>query len=283
MKHGRKKAAYIALLLLISLPAMLSAIPGVAVYQLQAPAIPEQTAQTVDNLVFSFIKELKTYTIFDLRKEPVPADFPVDTAIDYIFFGVLEEVPEGLKLELILKGRKDQFTRIISKVYGSINKILLDSRLLVFNLFDFSVPLEQIASTAPQSEPAAEFGYVETVDSLAGSWKGEPGLDRVMILRGGRGMAVFSSGVSVSLELKIDNGYLLVTQKGSLQPRQFLNLPDAIAQQAVQQTNPPQWRFLVSPDKKILSGTKVDAQIQYNETAIISVKYGTATVEWLRD
>lgn len=262
---------------------MLSAIPGVAVYQLQAPAIPEQTAQTVDNLVFSFIKELKTYTIFDLRKEPVPADFPADTAIDYIFFGVLEEVPEGLKLELILKGRKDQFTRIISKVYGSINKILLDSRLLVFNLFDFSVPLEQIASTAPQSEPVAEFGYVETVDSLAGSWKGEPGLDRVMILRGGRGMAVFSSGVSVSLELKIDNGYLLVTQKGSLQPRQFLNLPDAIAQQAVQQTNPPQWRFLVSPDKKILSGTKVDAQIQYNETAIISVKYGTATVEWLRD
>lgn len=283
MKHGRKKAAYIALLLLISLPAMLSAIPGVAVYQLQAPAIPEQTAQTVDNLVFSFIKELKTYTIFDLRKEPVPADFPADTAIDYIFFGVLEEVPEGLKLELILKGRKDQFTRIISKVYGSINKILLDSRLLVFNLFDFSVPLEQIASTAPQNEPVAEFGYVETVDSLAGSWKGEPGLDRVMILRGGRGMAVFSSGVSVSLELKIDNGYLLVTQKGSLQPRQFLNLPDAIAQQAVQQTNPPQWRFLVSPDKKILSGTKVDAQIQYNETAIISVKYGTATVEWLRD
>jgi len=283
MKHGRKKAAYIALLLLISLPAMLSAIPGVAVYQLQAPAIPEQTAQTVDNLVFSFIKELKTYTIFDLRKEPVPADFPADTAIDYIFFGVLEEVPEGLKLELILKGRKDQFTRIISKVYGSINKILLDSRLLVFNLFDFSVPLEQIASTAPQSEPVAEFGYVETVDSLAGSWKGEPGLDRVMILRGGRGMAVFSSGVSVSLELKIDNGYLLVTQKGSLQPRQFLNLPDAIAQQAVQQTNPPQWRVLVSPDKKILSGTKVDAQIQYNETAIISVKYGTATVEWLRD
>ena len=283
MKHGRKKAAYIALLLLISLPAMLSAIPGVAVYQLQAPATPEQTAQTVDNLVFSFIKELKTYTIFDLRKEPVPADFPADTAIDYIFFGVLEEVPEGLKLELILKGRKDQFTRIISKVYGSINKILLDSRLLVFNLFDFSVPLEQIASTAPQSEPVAEFGYVETVDSLAGSWKGEPGLDRVMILRGGRGMAVFSSGVSVSLELKIDNGYLLVTQKGSLQPRQFLNLPDAIAQQAVQQANPPQWRFLVSPDKKILSGTKVDAQIQYNETAIISVKYDTATVEWLRD
>ena len=284
MKYRGTKKLYIALLLLlISLPSALSALPGVAVYQLQAPTITEQITQTVDNLVFSFIKELKTYTIFDLRSQSVPADFPNDPAIDYIFFGALEEVPDGIKLELILKGRTEQLTRIISKVYDNVNKILLDSRLLVFNLFDFSVPLEQLARSLPQTEQNTEFGYIETVDSLAGSWKGEPGLDRVMILRGGRGMAVFSSGVSVSLDLKIDNGYLLVTQKGSLQPRQFLNLPDEIARQAVQKTNPPQWRFLVSPDKKILSGTKVDAQIQYNETAIISVKYDTATVEWLRD
>lgn len=283
MKYRGTKLYIALLLLLISLPSVLSALPGVAVYQLQAPTMTEQTAQTVDNLVFSFIKELKTYTIFDLRSQSVTADFPNDPAIDYIFFGALEEVPEGIKLELILKGRKDQFTRIISKVYDNINKILLDSRLLVFNLFDFSVPLEQLARSLPQTEQNTEFGYIDTVDSLAGSWKGEQGLDRVMILRGGRGMAVFSSGVSVSLDLKIDNGYLLVTQKGSLQPRQFLNLPDEIARQAVQKTNPPQWRFLVSPDKKILSGTKVDAQIQYNETAIISVKYDTATVEWLRD
>ena len=284
MKYRGIKKVYIALLLLlISLPPVLSALPGVAVYQLQAPAISEQTAQTVDNLVFSFIKELKAYAIFDLRNQSVPADFPNDSAIDYIFFGALEDVPEGIKLELILKGRKDQVTRIISKVYDNINKILLDSRLLVFNLFDFSVPLEQLARSLPQTEQNTEFGYIETVDSLAGSWKGEPGLDRVMILRGGRGMAVFSSGVSVSLDLKIENGYLLVTQKGNLQPRQFLNLPDEIARQAVQKTNPPQWRFLVSSDKKFLSGTKVDAQIQYNETAIISIEYDTATVEWLRD
>ena len=283
MKHERKKTLYIALLLIISLPPALSALPGVAVYQLQAPELSEQTVQTVDNLVFSFIKELKNYTILDLRSQTVPADFPKNPAIDYIFFGMLKEVPEGIKLELVLKGREDQFTRIISKVYGNINKILLDSRLLVFNLFDFSVPLEGLTVSTPQNEQDTEFGYVETVDSLAGSWKGEKGLDRVMILRGGRGMAVFSSGVSVSLDFKIDNGYLLVTQKGSLQPRQFLNLPDEIARQAVQQTNPPQWRFLVSPDKKILSGTKVDAEIQYNETSIISIKYDTATVEWLRD
>ena len=283
MKQSGKKTAYIALLLLTGIHAMLCAVPKVAVYQLQAPTMSEQTVQTVDNLVFSFIKELKTYTIFDVRAQPVPADFPVDISVDYIFYGVLKEVTEGIKLELILQGKEDQVTRKISKVYENINKILLDSRLLVLNLFDFSVRLEGLADSSPQTQQITEFEYIETVDSLAGSWKGEQGLDRVMILRGGRGMAVFSSGVSVSLELKIDNGYLLVTQKGNLQPRQFLNLPDTIAQQAVQKINPPQWRFLVSADKKILSGTKVDAQIQYNDTAIIDIQYGTAVVEWLRD
>ena len=283
MTQSGKKTAYIALLLLTGIQAMLFAVPKVAVYQLQAPTMNEQTVQTVDNLVFSFIKELKTYTIFDLRAQPVPVDFPVDISVDYIFYGVLKEAPDGIKLELVLKGKEDQVTRMISKVYDNINKILLDSRLLVFNLFDFSVRLEGLADSSPQEQRITEFEHIETVDSLAGSWKGEQGLERVMILRGGRGMAVFSSGVSVSLELKIDNGYLLVTQKGTLQPRQFLNLPDAIAQQAVQKINPPQWRFLVSADKKILSGTKVDAQIQYNDTAILDVQYGTAVVEWLRD
>ena len=283
MKQSGKKTAYIALLLLAGIHAILSAVLKVAVYHLQAPTMSDQTVQTVDNLVFSFIKELKTYTIFDVRAQPVPADFPVDISVDYIFYGVLKEVPEGIKLELILQGKEDQVTRKISKVYENINKILLDSRLLVLNLFDCSVRLEGLADSSPQTQQITEFEYIETVDSLAGSWKGEQGLDRVMILRGGRGMAVFSSGVSVSLELKIDNGYLLVTQKGNLQPRQFLNLPDTIAQQAVQKINPPQWRFLVSADKKILSGTKVDAQIQYNDTAIIDIQYGTAVVEWLRD
>lgn len=283
MKYERKNSVYVVLLLILSLPSTLSAVRGLAVYQLQAEAVSEQTAQTVDSLVFSFVRELKTYTIFDLREAPVPKDFPDDDAIDYIFFGILKEVPEGIKLELVLKGREAQFTRIISKVYSALNKILLDSRLLVLTLFDFSVPLEQLSDTRTENEKSREFGYIDSVDTLAGSWKGEKGLDRVMILRGGRGMAVFSSGVSISLDLKIDNGYLHVTQKGRLEPRQFLNIPDAIARQAVEQTSPPEWRFLVSADKKILSGTKRDVQIRYNETSILNITYETSTVQWSRD
>lgn len=284
MKDRYKKTVYGMFIVLISiLPRMLSAAPRVAVYQLQAPTMNMQTVQTVDSLVFSFIKELKNYTILDSRSQPVPNDFSPEISADFMFFGILKEETEGIKLELVLKAKEEQLTRKISKVYENVNRILLDSRLLVLNLFDFSVSLEALADSAAGNKQSMEFGHIETVDSLAGSWKGEAGIERIMILRGGRGMAVFSSGVSISLEFKIENGYLLVTQKGTLQPRQFLSLPDDIAKQAIHQINPPHWRFLVSTDKKVLSGTKTDAQIQYNENTITDIQYITAGVEWMRD
>ena len=283
MKTTLKKAIYILLIALISTGYQVWAASRVAVYHLQAPTMSDQTVQSVDNLVYSFIKELKNYSIIDLRTETAPQVFPPNLAAEFLFFGVLEEVPQGIRLELVLKGRENQLTRVISKVYDNLNKILLDSRLLVLNLFDFSVTLEKLADMTLEDASGADLEPVETIDSLAGSWKGEGGLDRVMILRGGRGMALFSSGVSVSLEFKIENGYLLVTQKGALQPRQFLNLPDSIAKEATQKVQPPRWRFLVSADKKMLSGTKVDAQIRYNDSSIIDIQYETADVEWLRD
>lgn len=265
-----------------SLP-LITANPRVAVYHIKSSQINVQTVQTIDNLVFSFIKELKNYTVLDLRNQPVPDQFPPDFDADYVFFTSIQEVPDGIQFELVLKGKEDHLTRLISKVYGNVNKILLDSRLLVLNLFDFSIALEQLNTVEPETAPDIEFGFVETVDALAGSWKGESGIERVMILRGGRGMAVFSSGVSISLECKIEDGYLLITQKGSLQPRQFLNLPDEIARQAITKIQPPQWRFLISSDRKILSGKKFDAHILHSNNTITDIRYEIADVQWQRD
>ncbi|MGP1595113.1 MAG: TP0183 family DNA metabolism protein [Treponema sp.] len=283
MKPIRKKIYCVFLWLFFSSLPLLIAVPRVAVYRIKSSQMNVQTVQTIDNLVFSFIKELKNYIVLDLRDQPVPEQFPSDSDADYVFFTSVQEVADGIQFELVLKGKEDQLTRLISKVYGNVNNILLDSRLLVLNLFDFSVALEKLNTAEPESVPDVEFGFVETVDALAGSWKGENGIERVMLLRGGRGMAVFSSGVSISLECKIEDGYLLITQKGALQPRQFLDLPDEIARQAIAKIQPPQWRFLISSDRKILSGKKFDAHIQHSNNTITDIRYEIADVQWQRD
>ncbi len=278
-----KKHRYAVFLffMLVSSVCRLFALPTVSVYQVDSLAMQDNVVHTVDNLVFSFLKELKNYTVVDVRTQPAPHGFPAEISTDFIFFCSLKPVDGSIQFELVLKGREAQYTRLISKVYDNINQILLDTRMLVMSLFDFSVALEN--NTIAQKAVAVEFDFVKSVDALAGSWRGESGLDRIMILRGGRALAVFSSGVSASLECKIEDGYLLVMQKGAMQPRQFLDLPDNIAQQAAEKTKPPSWKFLVSSDKKVLSGTKTDAQISYSEDVITDISYATSDVKWLRN
>ncbi len=279
--NKKRKCAVFLFFMFVSSVYRLFALPTVSVYQVDSVEMQSSVVHTVDDLVFSFIKELKDYKIVDVRTQAPPHGFSNEVSTDFIFFCSLKPVDKGIQFELVLKGRESQYTRLISKVYDNINQILLDTRMLVMSLFDFSVALED--NTIAKKVVIVEFGFVKSVDALAGSWKGEAGLDRIMILRGGRALAVFSSGVSASLECKIQNGYLLVMQKGAMQARQFLDLPDNIAQQAAQKTKPPSWKFLVSSDKKILSGTKTHAQISFSENAITDISYATSDVKWLRD
>ena len=85
------------------------------------------------------------------------------------------------------------------------------------------------------------------------------------------------------LDLKLEDGSLIVTQKGIPQPRQFINLPDNIASLAAKATKPIVWRLNINQDLKILSGLKLTSTIKYNNSEIISVSEVMVPVKWHRD
>jgi len=266
-------------------------IPSVAVFSLSAKNTPETAAKTTNDVVFSFINEQRVYRIVDMRTDPLPADLGVPDGIDYVFFGTIEGQPDGIRLELVLKGGPWAITRKISRVYQSTNRILLESRMLVRDLFDQSVALPDpalpdeggLSSESRGTEPPQELISVASLDSLAGSWHGETGVEKVLILRGGRGVVVFSSGVSISLELIISGEDLLVRQKGASTPRQFADLPDAVAQQAANIAPPVEWRFRVTPDQKILSGIKKAVIFKNDGKNILTMENAETRVQWNRD
>ncbi len=111
-------------------------LPSVAAFSLSSRDISDPVAKTSNDVVFSFIRELRTYRIVDLRTEPLPVNLGVPDGMDYIFYGDLENVTDGIRLELVLKGGPYAVTRKISRVYDSMNRILLESRMLVRDLFD---------------------------------------------------------------------------------------------------------------------------------------------------
>jgi len=164
----------------------------------------------------------------------------------------------------------------------------------VRDLFDQSVRLpDPDGPVHVQATPEVETGdtlprtdqnlvSVTSVDSLAGSWEGEPGIEKIMLLRGGRGVAVLSSGVSISLEVIVSNGDLVVRQKGNANPRQFDDLPDPVARQAANIAPPLEWRFLISRDQQTLLGTKKTVVIKNDGKNILTMENAEHEVSWIR-
>lgn len=283
------------LLVFLSINTVLIAqeLPMVAVYALVSIDTPETVRRTVNDLVFSFIREQRNYRVLDMRKDSLPEDLSIPAGSDYIFYGNLINRTDGIKLELVLKGGMYNTTRLLSRVYENSNRILLESRMLVRDLFDQSVALPEPAFVEiPQVVSPIDsdsYGFednllqVKNIDSLSGSWRGGEGIEKVMILRGGRGVAIFDSGISISLELIIGNNELFIKQKGPLSIRQFLNLPDLVAQQAVSLVPPLEWRFRVTPDFKKLVGINKTVSIKHDGKNILSMENIEVKTVWLRE
>lgn len=283
------------LLVFLSINTVLIAqeLPMVAVYALVSIDTPETVRRTVNDLVFSFIREQRNYRVLDMRKDSLPEDLSIPAGSDYIFYGNLINRTDGIKLELVLKGGMYNTTRLLSRVYENSNRILLESRMLVRDLFDQSVALPepefveipQVVSLIDSESYGFEDNLlqVKNIDSLSGSWRGGEGIEKVMILRGGRGVAIFDSGISISLELIIGNNELFIKQKGPLSIRQFLNLPDLVAQQAVSIVPPLEWRFRVTPDFKKLVGVNKTVSIKHDGKNILSMENIEVKTVWLRE
>lgn len=290
MNKRVRAIGFLAFILAISSHAAAQDLPVVAVYTLSSSDVGDHIAKTVNDLVFSFVRELRTYRVMDMRSESLPRDLGAPDGTDYIFFGTMTDQPDGIKLELVLKGGPLGVTRLLSRVYENSNRILLESRMLVRDLFDQSVQLPEpsirMADAAPASAPQGlqpeNLKPVGNIDSLAGSWKGEDGIERIMILRGGRGVAVLSSGVSIPLEIITSGEDLVVRQKGSANPRQFADLPDPVAKQAAAIAPPLEWRFLITDDQQTLSGKKKDVRIKNDGKNVLSMDSRELTVSWTR-
>ena len=288
MKIKKSYGFLIFLLLMLSIPvvragSMLYASPTVGVFKLESKNITEQTTATISNAIFSFVKELKKYDIVDMRSTPV-TETDAQQRFDYVFAGKITGLENGIQLELMLKNSSDKITRRISKIYQSVNLILLDSRVLVSDIFDKSVNLSVTYNLeAPAPKEDVEAAEVKNIDILSGSWQGEEGLERVEIMRGGRGIALLSSGITILLQIKVDEGFLTVNQSGKPLPRQFINLPDEIAKKAAEAGKTPSWKFLVSADNKILIGEKIDIEIVYHGDNLVSVNEVIKKVRWIKN
>ena len=263
----------------------------VAFLRLGGDGVSNQLEKAINEVVISFTNEIKGYIIEDTGQSN-EENIKITDGIDYILTGQLFSIDQGIRLELILKNKQRKVVRSVSKDYESSNKILLESRLLIKELFEGqdivnineNKNVESKENIEKTQLDISDFKPISNLDSLAGAWYGEDGeVEKIMIMRGGRGVAIWVSGISLLLDLKLENGSLIVTQKGLPQPRQFVNLPDNIALMAAKATKPIVWQLNINKDLKILYGLKKTSTIKYNNSEIISISEVSVPVKWYRN
>ncbi len=271
----------------------------VAFLYIDAVDVSNQLERTINEILISFTSEVKGYVVEDFK---AANEKIVVTASDvsYVFTGRVVGIEDGVRLELVFKNRALEMVRCVYKDYEGTSKVLLESRLLVREIFNMPDDIEmartshlaaRVGNSAEDSVNAdvkslveEEFNKIYTLDSLAGAWYGEDGeVEKIMIMRGGRGVAIWASGISILLDLKLQDGVLIVSQKGSPQPRQFVSLPDDIAFLAARVAKPIIWQFNVDQDLKVLSGLKTMSSVQYKNNEILSVSEVAVPDRWHRN
>jgi hypothetical protein len=177
--------------------------------------------------------------------------------------------------------------RSVSKEYDSYYKILMESKSSLQSAFeeyftnqnsapDSSYAADGSSGTLPDSPDAVP--QVST-DILAGTWSGEEYIDKIVILRGGRGFIIFKNGATMNISVSVDqtSKKVLILQTGKSNASFFPDLPRKTALEAATTAQPVQWN-LVLENSSTLSGSRTTLIPQGD-----GVGQGTRSVKWTRN
>ena len=160
-----------------------------------------------------------------------------------------------------------------TKEYDSFYKILMEPKSVlhesILNLLEHKTTKSNDNFAMP--EPKSTTG-IESTEFLSGTWAGEDSIDKIVIMRGGRGFVIFTNGASmnITVELKSEDGQkkILIKQSGRANASFFPELSRNVALTEAVNAAPITWSFSVTNDNT-LTGTK-NTLIESNGAAIRS-------------
>lgn len=293
------KTASVALIVAILAPVLAAAEdarPVVAVMPFTSAGVGEDETKTIENLVESYVSEIDDFRLVAQEDRDLVLsewEFAVSAgtagtaedagaekigsllAADYILSGSVGAVDDSRVLTLEVVKVKTGEKRSVSALHPSLSELALDARSVVRRAFD----RERSVEDSEEGEKPVELSE----DLVAGSWRGDKGIELVRILRGGKALAILSSGAKMELQYSIEGGELHLTQASANTERFYHPIPYKVAVQLVLIAQPMEWRLKPIADGSVLRGTKTTTAIRYDQEAILEVtRDSVRDAEWTR-
>jgi hypothetical protein len=257
--------------------------PRVKIIPFTVHGLGTEEARIIESLIWSYIAALGDASFSSERGElfsfdPPEGEDPVlpvndGRSPDYTLSGsiTLERDSRILMLEI-----GEQATGEIT-YYTSAHKTTSELVLKIRSL------IESAFSLNPGGPVRAEEPELLTEGGIAGTWRGDTGIEIIRLRRGGRGTAIFSSGAQMELSYSIDQNTLRVTQSSPNTERYYHPVPYGVAKQLVSDAEPMRWELLLYHQGTSLRGIKIATAVRYEGNTILELLPASAReAEWTR-
>ena len=235
------------------------------------------TIDLTQDLYFQKLSLLPNVTVFDFRNEKFDLTNISDYSnLDYIFFPEIQENGLGWNctFHAIDVNTKATFNSTIE--YDSYYMILMDAKKEITVFFD-SLSSKIINDNPTENQSTNQLSSINniSIETLSGTWEGEEFIDKIVILRGGRGFVIYENGASMNISLKIENNNLIATQISKSNASYFPEISREKALELAPSAEPIKWTFNIKNSTE-LEGTKHTLA----ETDDQTPNYTNISVKW---
>lgn len=205
-----------------------------------------------------FIKQLSEITtnVTDKRSEKSNLQNVLQTEnSNTIFYIDIKKLPNtaGKWSSVFYIKNPQKQTNIYTKEYDSYYKILVESKYFLSEIFSNNDAQKN------KNQAQSTMNFVST-EKIAGTWIGEKFVNKIVILRGGRGFVIFNNGASMNISINIQTdssgkNYVNIKQISSANASFFPEIPRKNALEIASNTEPIEWNLSLF-DENILKGEK---------------------------
>lgn len=253
-----------------------------ALYFYAAPASsssPEDPAavKMTRDLLFSQLSSLDLFIIRDKRDTEYSSDLiKKHAANDFLFYAeIYEKNGEWLSKMHLIEAASAKET-VLQNSYEGYYKILMEAKSSLTALIkQFNTGNTSSAPQKIPAQPAAATG------NISGTWFGENHIDKIVLLRGGRGFVIFKNGASMNISVSIDGNTVTAVQQSKPDASFFPDIPRETALIKAPDAAPIRWELTIKNDS-LMQGVKSGLVAEYDAAGVLSVREGSTPVEWHR-
>lgn len=283
----KKSTAISILLILFSLP-VFSQTYNIDYYGIVSTEIDANMSKMTSDLYYTQLSEINNFSVSDKRNTPSLAERPDTDAFSentLSFFTLINKDTNSDKwittYYVVDKARNEEHSK--KKTYDSFYKILMESKDVLKDTIKQLIENDTstTAITASVHDQAdSNKSAITSTEELSGTWSGEENINKIVIMRGGRGFVIFNNGASMNITVELSgsdsNKKVLIKQKGNSNASFYPDLKRTAALTAAISAAPIKWTLNLT-DTNTLKGIK-DTLLPDGD----SYKEGSVNVIWTR-